>query len=69
MNVFNLSNFDLMLVGTEMVGEKIRDTPRSESLGEDWSQMPPLPQGPLCIPLPLSQHLIFLDKCLEKSLP
>ena len=32
---FDLSNFDFMPVGTKMVGEKIRDTPMSESLGED----------------------------------
>ena len=29
-DVFDLSNFDFMLVGTNMVGEKIRDTPVSE---------------------------------------
>ena len=34
-DVFDLFDFDFMPVGTEMVGEKIRDTPMSESLGED----------------------------------
>lgn len=28
-DAFDLSNFDFMLVGIEMVGEKIRDTPMS----------------------------------------
>ena len=51
-DVFNLLKFDFMPVGTKMVGEKIRDTPTSEPLGEDWNQMPPLPQGPLGIPAP-----------------
>lgn len=43
-NVFDLSNLDFMPMATEMVGEKIRDTPKSEKLGEDWNQFPPLPQ-------------------------
>ena len=34
-DVFDLFNFDFMPVGTKMVGEKIRDTSISESLGED----------------------------------
>lgn len=34
-DVFKASYFDLMSVRTKMVGERIRDTPRSESLGED----------------------------------
>lgn len=33
--VFDLFDFNFMLVGTKMVGEKIRDTPRNEFLGED----------------------------------
>ena len=53
-NVFDLSNFDFMPVGNEMVGENIRDTPTNESLGEDLNQFPPLPQGPLHIPPPPS---------------
>ena len=44
--VFDLSKFDFMPVETEMVGEKIRDTPKSAPLGEDWNQFLPLPQGP-----------------------
>lgn len=33
--VFNLSKFNFMQVGTEMVGENIKDTPTSEPWGED----------------------------------
>lgn len=33
--VFDLLDFDFIVVGTKMVGEKIRDTPMSEPLGED----------------------------------
>lgn len=33
-DVFDLSNFDFILVGTEIVGEKKRDNTMSESLGE-----------------------------------
>ena len=39
-----------MLVGTDMVGEVIRDNPRNKPLWEDWNQLPPLSQGPLGIP-------------------
>ena len=42
-DVFDLLNFDFMPVGTKMVGEKIQDTLTSQSLGEDWNQLPPLP--------------------------
>lgn len=49
-DIFYLSYFDFMSVGTKMVGEKIRDTPKNDPLGEDWNQLPPLPQGPLGIP-------------------
>ncbi len=30
---FDILYFDFMLVGTKMVGEKMRDNPRNESLG------------------------------------
>ena len=60
--MFNLSYFDFILVGTKLVGEKTRDTLMSESLGEDWNQLPPLPQGPLGIPPSPSQDMAFLDK-------
>ena len=69
-DVLDLSNFDFMPVGTGMVGEKIRDTPRSEYLEEDWNQLPPLPKGPLGIPPPPpSQDLTFLDKGSVIPLP
>lgn len=32
---FDLSDFHFMPIGTKMVGEKIRGTPKNESLGED----------------------------------
>ena len=40
-DVFKMSYFDFMLMGTELVGDKIRDTPTSEPQQEDWMQMPP----------------------------
>lgn len=42
-NIFDLSNFDFIHVGTEMVGEKERDTPMNKMLGEDWNKL--LPQS------------------------
>ena len=65
----DLFDFDFMLVGSEMVGEKISNKPSNESLGKDWNQFPPLPQGPLGIPLPPSQDLLVLDKGLVTLLP
>ena len=44
--IFKMSDFDFMPVGTELVGDKIRDTPIGESQQEDWMQMPPDSQGP-----------------------
>lgn len=46
-DVFDILDFDFILVGTELVGEKIGDTPQNDPLGEDWNQLPPLPQEPL----------------------
>ena len=54
-DIFDLSDFELILVGTEMVGEKIRNNPRNKSLGEDCEKSPHLPKGPLSI-LPLSSE-------------
>ena len=68
-DVFDLSDFDLMSVGIEMVVEKIQDTLTSQSLGEDWNQLPPLPQGPLDLPPLPSQDLLFLEKILAMPLP
>lgn len=51
-NAFDLLYFYCMLVGTEIVDEKITDTPTNEPLRDDWNQFPPLPQGPLGIPSP-----------------
>ena len=53
-DVVDLSNFNFIPLGTEIVGEKIKHTPMSEPLGEDWNQLSPLPQGPLGIPPPPS---------------
>lgn len=61
-NIFDLFNFNFMLVSIKTVGEKIRNNPMSDPLGEDWNQLPPLPQGPLGIPPPPSQDMAFLDK-------
>lgn len=33
-DIFDLSNFDFIPIDTDMVGDKIRDTPRNEPLGE-----------------------------------
>ena len=68
-DVLDLSNFDFTPVGTKMVGEKIRDTPTSEPLGHDQSQISPLSQGPLSIPPPPSQDLTFLEKGSTTPLP
>ena len=68
-DVFDLLDFDFMHVITKMVGEKIHDTPTSQSLGEDWNQLPPLPQGPLDLPPLTSQDFSFLDKGLSMPLP
>ena len=43
-DAFDLFNFDFISVGIDMVGEKIRGNPMSESLGEDWNHMTLLPQ-------------------------
>ena len=40
-DVFKISNFDFMLVGTKLVGDNIQDTPTNEPQQEDWTQMPP----------------------------
>lgn len=42
-DVFDLSDFDFMLVCTKIVGEKIRYTPTSQPFGEESNQLPPLP--------------------------
>ena len=42
-DILDLLDFNFILVETNMVGEKIRDTPTNEPLGEDWNQLPCLP--------------------------
>lgn len=51
-DVFFLSEFDFMGSLTHLEEGLIRDTPCKKSLGEDWNQFPPLPQGPMGIPPP-----------------
>lgn len=68
-DIFDLLEFDFIPLGTKMVGEKIQDTPMSEALGEDWNQLPHLPQGPLRIPLPPLQDLANFDKRSLTPLP
>lgn len=36
-DVFQMSNFDFMPIGIELVGDKIRDTPTNQPQEEDWS--------------------------------
>ena len=38
-------DFDLMLVGIELVGDKIQDTPTNQPQQEDWTQIPLESQG------------------------
>lgn len=54
-DVFDILGFDFICMVSEMVGKRICDTPRNETLGEDWNQLPPLPQEPLGIH-PLLAH-------------
>ena len=64
-----MSDFDFMPIGTKLVGEKIRDTPTNEPQQEDWTQMPPKPQGPgLPPPSPL-QTIVVVDKGSTTPLP
>ena len=41
-----MSNFDFMPVGTQLIGDKISDTPIGEPQQEDWTQMSLDTQGP-----------------------
>ena len=45
-DVFSMSNFDFMPIGTELIGDKIRDTSIGELQQEDWKQMPLDTHGP-----------------------
>lgn len=59
---FNMSYFDFMPVGTELVGDKIKDTPKNQPLEGDWSQSPPQPQGLQGSPQSPGQDLSLLIK-------
>jgi hypothetical protein len=67
-DVFKMLDFDFMPIGTELVCEKIRDTPKNQPSHEDWSQFFPQPQGPLSSPPSPSQDLSYLDKGLVTPL-
>ena len=57
-------DFDFMLIGIELIGDKIRDTPTGEPQQEEWTQMPLDSQGPdLTPPSPL-QVILVVDKGL-----
>ena len=56
-DIFYLSYFDFMPIGTNMMGNKIRDAPTNEPLRENWNQFPFVPQGPLGIPPLLAQDM------------
>lgn len=62
MDFFKMSNFDFMLVGNEFMGDKIKDTPTNQPKYEDWSQLPPKPQGLEVAPPSPIQVTFFVDK-------
>ncbi len=49
-DILSILDFDFMPVGTELVGDKIKDTPIGESQQQDWMQMPPETRGPHLMP-------------------
>ena len=67
-NVYKILYFKFILVGTKVVGDKIRDTPTNESQQEDWTQMPPESQGPK-LPPPSPLQTIVVDKGSTTPLP
>ena len=39
-NIFKMSDFDFMPIGTKLIGDKIKDTPTNEPQQDDWTHMP-----------------------------
>ena len=54
-DIFDISYFSFMPMVTEMVGKRTPNNPQNELLGEDWNQLPPLPQGSLGVSPPTTQ--------------
>ena len=52
LDVFDLSNFDLMPIGTHLEEGEIRNTPHQDPQGIKLGMIPPLPQGLVGIPPP-----------------
>lgn len=63
-DIFNMFDFDFMLVQTKMVGDKIWDMLTNQPFREDWIQMPPLSQWSLGTSPPT-----FFDKGSTTTLP
>ena len=61
-NVFQMSYFDFMPMGTKLVSDKIRDTPTNQPQQEDWSRMPPESQGPEVFFSSQVQVTFYVDK-------
>ena len=60
-DVFKMSNFDFVLVGTKLVGDRIVNISTSQSKQEGWTQVPPSTQGPNLAP-PSSPQDMVVDK-------
>ena len=67
-DVLSIPDFDFMPMGTELDGDKIRDTPIGEFQQQDWMQMPPETQGPHPTP-PSSPQVMMVDKVLVTPPP
>ena len=67
-DIFKISDFNFMPMGTELVGDKIRDTATGKPQQEDWTQMPPDSQGP-DLALPSPPQVTVVDKGLVTPPP